>query len=577
MSMVNLIINDEKIQVEKGTSILEAAKTLNIEIPTLCNMYMVDGKTRNCKGTCRVCVVEQEGKGGLLPSCCTDVTEGMVIRTHSPKVIKARRVIVELMLSDHPKDCLMCEKNLHCELQKIASDLGINRIKYAGKVSTYEEDTSSPSIVRDMDKCILCRRCVTVCNDIQKVHALTPVDRGFNAVISTFLKKPLSETDCTYCGQCVAVCPTGALREVMDYNKVWSALGKKGKFIVAQTAPAVRVALGEEFGFEAGTLTTEKMVGALKMLGFDAVYDTDFAADLTVMEEAAEFIERFTKGENLPLITSCCPAWVNFIEKKYPDYLNLPSSCKSPQQMFGAIAKTYLAKKLNKAPEDIIVVSIMPCIAKKYEAKRENMGRDGVQDVDVVITTRELVKMIKEAGINLRKIKEEKFDKLLGESSGAGVIFGSTGGVMEAALRTSYEWITGESLTSVDFKEVRGLEGIKEATLNISGKDINIAVASSLGNAKKIMDDIVDGNSKYDFIEIMACPGGCIDGGGQPYIKCDGEVLKKRMEGLYKDDRNNSIRKAHENPNIKTLYAEFLEKPNSHIAHELLHTTYKKK
>ncbi|SFA83640.1 NADH-dependent [FeFe] hydrogenase, group A6 [Clostridium frigidicarnis] len=577
MTMVNLTINNKKVEVPKGTSILDAAKKLNIEIPTLCNMHMVDGQTRNCKGTCRICVVEVEGKGSLIPSCSVDVSEGMNVKTHTPRVLKARRTILDLLLSDHPQDCLKCEKNLKCELQKLAMDFGIERIKYEGEISRYPIDSSSPSIIRDMDKCILCRRCVTACNDVQKVHALTNVERGFNSVISTFFNKPLSETECTYCGQCLAVCPTGALREVRDYDKVWDVLGDKNKFVLVQTAPAVRVALGEEFGFESGAITTGKMVGALKTLGFNGVYDTNFGADLTIMEEAYEFVDRFTKGENLPLITSCCPAWVKFIEDKYPEYLNLPSSCKSPQQMFGAIAKTYLAKKLNIEPKDIVVVSVMPCVAKKYEAKREEMGRDGIRDVDVVITTRELAKMIKETGINLKDIEDANFDNPLGESTGAGVIFGTTGGVMEAALRTAYEVVTGKTLENVNFEQVRGLQGIKEANVNLNGKEVRIAVASSLGNAKKIMEDIKNGKCKYDFIEIMACPGGCIDGGGQPFIKSNREILKKRMEGLYTEDTNNKLRKSHDNPVIKEVYNEFLENPNSHKAHELLHTHYGKK
>lgn len=575
MSMVNLVINNKNIQVEKGTSILSAAKKLNIDIPTLCHMYMADGKTRNCKGTCRVCVVEVEGREDLVPSCAVDVSEGMVVKTHSPKAVEGRKTMVELLLSNHPQDCLKCEKNLRCELQKLAVDLGVGNISYMGEITERYEDRSSCAIIRDMNKCILCRRCVTVCNEVQNVNALTMVDRGFNSLASTFLNKPLAETNCTYCGQCVAVCPTAALREVKDYENIWSLLNDKDKYVIVQTAPAVRVALGEEFGLEVGTVTTRKMAGALKTLGFQGVYDTNFAADLTIMEEATEFIERFTKNENLPLITSCCPAWINFIEKKYPEHLNLPSSCKSPQQMFGAIAKTYLAQKLGISPEKIVLVSVMPCIAKKYEANREEMSRNGIKDVDIVITTRELARMLKEAGININTVEEADFDSPLGRASGAGVIFGSTGGVMEAALRTSYEWVTGNELKNVNFEEVRGLDGIKEATVNLNGKDVNVAVVSSLGNAKKIMDEIKAGNSKYHFIEVMACPGGCIDGGGQPFIKGDIELLKKRMKGIYQEDSNNEIRKSHENPMIKALYEEFLEKPNSHLAHELLHTTYK--
>lgn len=577
MDMINLIIDGERVEVEKGTSILDAAKKLNINIPTLCHMYMNNGKTRNCKGTCRVCVVEQEGKGKLIPSCSVDASEGMVIKTHSPRAIKARRTIVELLLSDHPNDCLQCERNGKCELQKIAADLGIRKNRFHGEISKYEVDKSSKVIVRDMDKCILCRRCITMCNEVQKINVLTQIDRGFNSVVSTFFNEPLVDTNCTYCGQCVAVCPTGALSEERDYDKIWPLLDDKNKHVVVQVAPAVRVALGEEFDIEFGVNITPKMVAALKKMGFKGVYDTNFAADMTIMEEATEFIERFTKGENLPLMTSCCSAWVNFVENQYPENTRFLSSCKSPQQIFGAMAKNYLPKKLGIDPKDVVVVSIMPCTAKKYEANREEMGRDGIKDVDIVITTREFSQMLKESGIDLKNLKDAEFDNPLGESTGAGSIFGTTGGVMEAALRTAYEWVTGETLENVDFKDVRGLKGIKETTISLKGKDINIAVASSLGNARKIMDDIKEGKSKYHFVEVMACPGGCINGAGQPYSKCDTEIVKKRMECIYSVDSNKVIRKSHENPMVKQAYDEFFEKPNSHTAHELLHTHYRTK
>ena len=577
MNMVSVNINGKNILVEDGSMILKVAEQMNIEIPTLCHMYMQDGKSENCKGTCRVCVVEVEGRKNLAPACSTPVFDGMVIKTNTPRAIQARRNIVGLLLSNHPMDCLKCEKNLKCELQKMAADLGVYEIKYEGERNTYGRDYSSPAIVKDMEKCILCRRCVTVCNDIQKVHALTPIDRGFDTTISTFFSKPLSETECTYCGQCVSVCPTGALREVYDYDRVWEALSDADKYVVVSTAPAVRAALGEEFGIKPGTSVTKLMVGALKALGFKKVFDTDFAADLTIMEQAKEFIERVTKGENLPMITSCCPGWINFIEKNYPEHLNLPSTCKSPQQMFGAIAKTYLAEKLGVPVEKIVVVSVMPCTAKKYEASREEMGRDGIQDIDIVITTRELAKMIKEAGMDLRNMKEEDFDNPLGESTGAGVIFGTSGGVMEAALRTAYEWITGDELYRIEFENIRGLNGIKEAKIKVGDKNVSIAVVNSLGNAKKIMDDIDEGHNKYDFIEIMACPGGCIDGGGQPFIRADIDILEKRMEVLYNEDKDKKLRKSHENPEILRLYDEYLGKPNSEKAHELLHTHYKDK
>ena len=573
--MVNAKINGINIEVEEGTTILEAAKKVNINLPTLCNMHMVDGKTRNCKSTCRVCVVEVEGMGKLVPSCDTEIKEGMSVKTNSLRAVKARRTIVELLLSNHPMDCLKCEKNNNCELQKLASDLGIDETAYAGERSHFAIDVSD-GFVRDREKCILCRRCVTVCNEIQKVNAITVADRGFGSNITTFCNDSIKETKCTYCGQCVAVCPTGALREKSDYKKVWEILDDN-KYSLVQIAPSVRYALAEEFGLEAGELSTGKIVAALKLLGFDAVFDTNFAADLTIMEEANEFIERFTKGENLPLITSCCPAWIKYAEDNYYDKLDLISSCKSPQQMFGAISKNYLPQKLGLKKEDVAVVSIMPCVAKKHEAKRDEMKDiDNIKDVDLVITTRELAKLIRESRIDIVNLEDRDFDNPLGFSSGAGTIFGSSGGVMEAALRTAYEWATGKNLDKIDFEVVRGLDGVKEAKIELDGKEINIAVVSSLGNAKKIMDEIDEGKSKYHFIEIMACPGGCIDGGGQPYIKSNRDILKKRMKAMYKDDREKVIRKSHENPMIKELYDEYLKKPNSHIAHQILHVKYKK-
>ena len=573
--MVNAKINGINIEVEEGTTILEAAKKVNINLPTLCNMHMVDGKTRNCKSTCRVCVVEVEGMGKLVPSCDTEIKEGMSVKTNSLRAVKARRTIVELLLSNHPMDCLKCEKNNNCELQKLASDLGIDETAYAGERSHFAIDVSD-GFVRDREKCILCRRCVTVCNEIQKVNAITVADRGFGSNITTFCNDSIKETKCTYCGQCVAVCPTGALREKSDYKKVWEILDDN-KYSLVQIAPSVRYALAEEFGLESGELSTGKIVAALKLLGFDAVFDTNFAADLTIMEEANEFIERFTKGENLPLITSCCPAWIKYAEDNYYDKLDLISSCKSPQQMFGAISKNYLPQKLGLKKEDVAVVSIMPCVAKKHEAKRDEMKDiDNIKDVDLVITTRELAKLIRESRIDIVNLEDRDFDNPLGFSSGAGTIFGSSGGVMEAALRTAYEWATGKNLDKIDFEVVRGLDGVKKAKIELDGKEINIAVVSSLGNAKKIMDEIDEGKSKYHFIEIMACPGGCIDGGGQPYIKSNRDILKKRMKAMYKDDREKVIRKSHENPMIKELYDEYLKKPNSHIAHQILHVKYKK-
>lgn len=576
MDKVKIILNDKSIEVEKGTMLLDAAKELDITIPTLCHMVMQDGETKNCKGTCRVCMVELENRKKLVPACCTEVSDGMVVRTNSPRALNARKMMIELLLSDHPTDCLECVKNANCELQKLAADMGIRKIRYKGEISMHKLDLTSPAIVRDMSKCILCRRCVTACNDVQKVNLLTTIGRGFDSVVSTFFDEPLTESNCTFCGQCIAACPVGALTEVQTYPKVWEMLDNKEKYVVVQTAPAVRVALGEEFNLEPGTITTSRMVGALKALGFDKVFDTNFAADLTIMEEANEFIHRLEKNENLPLITSCCPAWVKFAEIKFKENMNLISTCKSPHQMLGAVTKTYLAEMLNINPEDIVVVSVMPCVAKKNEADREEMMIDNMKDVDLVITTRELATMIKEAGLDIRNIKDGEFDNPLGVSSGAGVIFGSSGGVMEAALRSAYEWITKETLENVNFNEVRGIQGVKEATVNIAGKEINIAVVNSLKNAEKVMKDINAGNSKYQFIEVMACPGGCIGGGGQPYIKGDRDILKKRMEAIYKDDLNHERRKSHENEAILKLYEDYLGEKGGSKAKKILHVHYTK-
>ncbi|MDP4146511.1 MAG: NADH-dependent [FeFe] hydrogenase, group A6 [Bacillota bacterium] len=570
MGLITLTINNKQIQVEPGTTILEAARTLNIEIPTLCYLRLHDHETVNNPGSCRVCMVEVEGRRNLAPACSTPVSNNMVIRTNSIRAIKARRNVVELLLSDHPQNCLLCEKNTNCELQKLAADMGIRQMKYRGEMSTYPRDTSSYSIVRDLDKCILCRRCETVCSKIQTVSVLSPVNRGFNTVISPAFALPMTETNCTFCGQCVSVCPTGALTEVNNTSLIWDALNDLDKVVVVQTAPAVRAALGEEFGIEPGTSVTGKMVSALRALGFYKVFDTDFAADLTIMEEASELMHRLEHGGRLPMLTSCCPGWINFFEHEFGDLLDIPSSCKSPQQMFGAIAKTYLAEKMNISPEKLVVVSVMPCLAKKYEAAREEMGKD----VDIVISTRELAKMIKEAGIDFASLDDGAYDRPLGQSTGAAVIFGVSGGVMEAALRTAYEWITKEELANVEFQAVRGLNGIKEASINLKGTEIKVAIANGLGNARKLLNDIRSGKNNYHMIEIMACPGGCIDGGGQPYIHGKYEILQKRMEGIYNEDRSMSIRKSHENPDIVALYEEFLGKPYGEKAHKLLHTKY---
>jgi NADH-quinone oxidoreductase subunit G len=577
VSLVNVTINNRQIQVEEGTTILEAAKKLNINIPTLCHMNLHDTKMVNQVASCRVCVVEVEGRRNLAPACATPVFNNMVVKTNSIKSIKARRTVVELLLSDHPNDCLKCEKNTRCELQNLAADLEVREIRYNGAMSTFPKDTESQSIVRDLDKCILCRRCETMCNKVQTVNVLSGINRGFETVVSPAFELPMTETSCTFCGQCVAVCPTGALTEVNNIPKVWDALDAKDKYVVVQTAPAVRAALGEEFGMEPGTNVTGKMVAALRALGFNAVFDTDFAADLTIMEEASELIHRIEHGGRLPILTSCCPGWVKFFEHQFSDLLDIPSTCKSPQQMFGAVAKSYFAEKMGVKPENMTVVSVMPCLAKKYEAARPEMTTNGVPDVDISISTRELAKMLKEAGIDFASLENEDFDHPLGESTGAGVIFGVTGGVLEAALRTAYEWITKETLEKVEFSDIRGMAGIKEATVKIKDMDVKVAVAHGLGNARKLLEDIRAGKENYHAIEIMACPGGCIGGGGQPYMNGDVEKLKLRAAALYGEDRGKKLRKSHENPAVQQLYKEYLGEPYGEKAHDLLHTHYTKR
>lgn len=573
MSLVNLTINNKPISVPKGTTILEAAKKLNIKIPSLCHLHMDEVNIINQCSSCRVCMVTA-GRG-LVPACGTLVKEGMIVQTNTKEAINARKHVVELLLSDHPQDCLICERNGNCELQSIAADLGIRKIKFNGEKSTYPIDNSTKSIVKNYDKCILCRRCETMCNDIQTVGALSGVNRGFNTRVGTFFNSNLCDTECTFCGQCISVCPTGALTEVNNTPTVWNYLNQNEKIVVVQVAPAVRVAIGEEFGLEAGSISTGKMVAALKALGFKYVFDTNFGADLTIIEEATEFLNRFTQNKNLPILTSCCPAWINFIEKNYPKHLNLISSCKSPQEMFGSMAKHYFAPKiLNIAPKDIIVVSIMPCVAKKYECSRNELSQENILDVDISITTRELAKMIKEAGIDLLNLEEKPFDNHLSESTGAADIFGVTGGVLEAALRTAYELATNKELENVNFTSVRGFEGIKEASIDINGDIVNVCVASTLGNARKVMDEVVSGKSKYHIIEIMACPGGCVAGGGQPYHHGNYDIIKKRALALYNIDANKKLRKSHTNTSILKLYNEFLDKPCSSTAHKYLHTNF---
>jgi len=581
METIKLTIDNKQIEVEKGTTILDAARKMGVDIPTLCHMRLDDLNIENKPGGCRICVVEVHGRRNLSPACITKCDEGSVIRTHTPRVMNARRTVMEFILSDHPKDCLICPKSGFCDLQDMANRLGIREIpgQEIAEMSTYRKDTS-PSIIRDLDKCIMCRRCEMMCNEVQTVGALSAVNRGFMAVVAPAFEQNLEYSPCTYCGQCVAVCPTGALTEVDHTRDVLRAIVDPTKTVVVQTAPAVRAALGEEFGLKPGTLVTGKLVAALKELGFDYVFDTDFAADLTIMEEGTELLTRlgkFLKGDkdaNIPILTSCCPGWVNFFEHNFPDMKDVPSTAKSPQQMFGAIAKTYFADKIKVKRQDMVVVSIMPCLAKKYESQRPEFAVDGNPDVDFSISTRELAHFIRQANIDFNNLPDMDFDRPLGESTGAGVIFGNTGGVIEAAVRTAYELYTGKSLNRLDFNELRGMEGVRQATIDFDGFPLNIGIAHGLGNARKLLDDVRAGRSKFHAIEVMACPGGCIGGGGQPLHHGDSSILKARAMALYEEDKNKPIRVSHKNPYIIQLYEEFLGEPNSEKAHHLLHTHY---
>lgn len=572
--MVNLTINGKNVEVSEATTVLDAARSLNINIPTLCHMDLQDIKFVNKLASCRVCLVEDLDKGKFIPSCATFVKEGMNIRTDSQEVIKARRTIVELLLSDHPNDCLKCAKNLNCQLQKLAHDLNIREIKYTGEMRNLPIDDNSYSLVRDPNKCILCRRCETMCNTVQTVGALAEVGRGFNTHVGSTFNRSMFETTCTFCGQCLSVCPTGALTEKSNIKEVWKLL-ESDKHIIVQVAPAVRVALGEMFGRNPGESVEGEMVTALRNLGFEKVFDTNFAADLTIMEEANEFVQRLNGEGKLPILTSCCPGWVNFMEQQFSDLIDIPSSCKSPHEMFGAIAKTYYAEKIGKKAEDIKVVSVMPCISKKYEAKRDELENEGYSDVDIVLTTRELGAMIKEAGIDFNNLEKSDFDNPMGESTGAGDIFGTSGGVIEATIRTAYDTITGEELEKVEFEELRGLKGIKQAKVDINGREIKIAVANGLGNTRKLLEKLRNKEIDLDAIEVMACPGGCIGGGGQPYHNGKISILKERSKGLYQIDKNKKLRKSYQNPYIKKLYQEYLGEVGSEKAKELLHTSYK--
>ncbi len=580
MENITLTIDNHKISVPRGTTLLDAARSIGIDIPTLCHIDMKEMCIRNMPASCRVCVVEIEGRKNLAPACATRCENNMVVHTSTVRVMNARKMVVELILSDHPNECLICPKSGKCELQNLAVRVNVREMPFEGGAQSGQKKESSPSIVRDMNKCVYCRRCETMCNDIQTVGALAAVNRGFESTISPAFGKDLKESECTYCGQCVAVCPVGALTEVDHTNRLLNDLENPDKVVIVQTAPAVRAALGEEFGIPAGSSVTGKMVAALRALGFDKVFDTDFAADLTIMEEGSELLDRlnrFLAGDPdvcLPILTSCCPAWVNFFEHQFPDLLNIPSTARSPQQMFGSIAKNYWAEKMGIPREKLVVVSIMPCLAKKYECARPEFSDNGDPDVNYSLSTRELAKLVKRANINFNYLEDEDFDNPLGESTGAGVIFGATGGVMEAALRTAYEIYTGKSLEKVDFEAVRGLEGIKKATVDLNGFQLKIGIAHGLGHARQLLEEIRQGGSEYHAIEIMACPGGCIGGGGQPQHHGNTEVLKARTQALYNEDSGKALRKSHENPYIVSLYEEFLGKPMSEKAHHLLHTHY---
>ncbi len=574
--MVKLTINNQEVEVEEGTTILQAAKKINIDIPTLCFL-----KDINEVGDCRMCVVEVEGKRGFATACIQKVEEGMVIKTNTPAVIEARKVVLDLILSNHDRECLTCTRNGTCELQKLAQEFYVDEIKYQGDRHKHELDDMSPSIVRDFNKCILCRRCVATCKNVQHIGAIDCTERGFSSTVSTYKDKSLNDVNCTFCGQCIQSCPTGALKEKDGTAAVWKALRDEEKYVIVQTAPAVRAALGEEFGMPIGTNVTGKMVTALKTMGFDKVFDTNTGADFTIMEEANELIERMNNNGTFPMITSCSPGWVRYMEMNYPELIPHLSTCKSPHEMFGALLKSYYAEKEGIDPKKMYVVSVMPCIAKKFESQREEMENSEMRNVDSVITTRELSRMIKQAHIEFTNLQDTNFDSPMGEATGAAAIFGTTGGVMEAALRTAQDTLTGQDLDKIDFEAVRGGKGIKKATVNIAGKEIKVVAASGLANAQKIMEEIKSGKADYQFVEIMACPGGCVMGGGQP-IRTSKErssidIRKLRADCLYSIDEKSTVRKSHENPIVKKIYKDYLEKPGSHKAHELLHTEYQER
>lgn len=571
--MVNLRINNVPVCVPEGTTVLEAARVAGIKIPTLCYM-----KEINEIGACRVCVCEVKGARSFVAACVYPVNEGMEVFTDTPAIREARKTTIELLLSNHNKSCLSCERNMNCELQELAYEYGCDMNAYRGETTPSEIDESTDYLVRDNSKCVLCRRCVATCKAIQPVAVIGTRNRGFATDIGCAFNEELAESSCAACGQCINVCPTGALHEKSEIENVRSAIDDPDKIVIVGAAPAVRAALGEEFGYPIGTNVEGKMNTAFRLLGFDKVFDVNFAADLTIMEESHEFIERVFKGENLPLITSCSPGWIRFMEYYYPELIPNISTCKSPQQMFGATVKTYYAEKLGVDPEKLYVVTVMPCVAKKFEKNRKDQAAAGCKDIDAVLTTRELARMIKGKGILFRELADSEYDNPLGEYTGAGVIFGATGGVMEAALRTAVEKLTGKTLEKADFEAVRGTEGIKEATYDIDGNDVCVAVASGLVNARTLCEQIKNGTCKYKFIEIMACPGGCVNGGGQPiqsaYVRRTTDIKALRASVLYNIDAAKKIRKSHENEFVKGLYESYFGEPGSHKAHEVLHTTY---
>ncbi|TCS79175.1 NADH-dependent [FeFe] hydrogenase, group A6 [Muricomes intestini] len=577
MENINIKINGLDVCAPAGSTILDAAHIAGIKIPTLCFL-----KEINEIGACRMCIVEVKGARNLVAACVHPITEGMEVLTNTPVLIDSRKRTLELLLSNHDKKCLSCVRSGQCELQELCQELGVEDENYfAGVSPEYELDDSAPHMIRDNNKCILCRRCTAVCEKVQSVGVIGPNNRGFTTFIGSPFDMGLGNTSCVACGQCITACPTGALYEKDFTDDVLAAIADKSKHVIVQPAPSVRAALGEEFGYPMGTDVEGKMASALRRIGFDRVFDTDFSADLTIMEEAHEFLDRVQNGGVLPLMTSCSPGWIKYCEHYYPDQLEHLSSCKSPQQMFGAISKTYYAQKMGLDPEDIVCVSVMPCTAKKFEIDRDDQNAAGVPDVDISITTRELARLIRKLGIDFRSLPDERFDDPLGESTGAGVIFGATGGVMEAALRTAVETLTGEELANVEFQEIRGTQGIKEAVYNVAGMNVKVAVASGLSNARNIMDKIRNGEADYHFVEIMCCPGGCVNGGGQPQVHADvrnyEDIKAARAKALYDNDKAKSIRKSHENPSIRKLYEEFLGEPGSEKAHHILHTSYVKR